>query len=284
MSAEDVYVYSGLQLAVVYELNDKGRPKAVDTTAYTGLEVYATKEYTPSLPKPAKVPHTGNDQLLKTQIFPGKEPATADFQVGAEDLDLLAKLAGTTIKEEAGLKMLPHLHDLQGKEKSVMVILAQAALSKIMSAQGYHFHMITSSKMVATLPGAGESPLPLVFDMTINPSRRYPWGANIAPLADIYDPLSGVPDMGVFAQGVLSGFSEYQPRIASFISGPSTTVFEFPPSMQAVSTDKISVFTAAPTDDYSEKISAGITKATTGVTFGVSPGDGVEVHILFQKA
>jgi hypothetical protein len=285
MTAENTYLYSGFQLGVIYELNSKGRPKAVNTTPYTGIEVYATKAYSPSLPQPRKVPHTGNDRLLKTQIFPGQEPATAELSVGAEDLDLIAMLAGTTVKQIAGMNMLPHLHDLQGKETQVGLILYQAALSRVTSAQGYHFHFISSSKMVVRLPGAGESPIDVMYDLTLNPSEYYLWGAALAPLSDIYDPLSGVPETGVFEAGIFSGFSEFEPRIASFISGNNTTVFDFPASMPAVDVAKIAVFTAQPTDDETVLVPASdYTPAVTGVTMDTGLTTGTEVHIVYQKA
>lgn len=285
MTAEKTYLYSGFQLGVIYELNSKMRPKGVDTTAYTGVEVYATKAYNPTLPAARKVPHVGNDRLLKTQIFPGQEPATAEFSVGAEDLDLIAMLSGTTIKQLAGMNMLPHLHDLQGKETQVGVIMYQAALSRLTSAQGYHFHFITSSKMVARLPGAGNDPIDFMYDLTINPSTKYLWGAPLAPLSDACDPLSGVPDMGVFEAGVMSGFSEYEPRIAAFISKASEDEFLFPASMPAADVNKIAVFRAAPTDDEAELISASdYTPSVTGVLFDSPVTTDDEVIIVYQKA
>jgi len=285
MTAENTYVYAGLQLGIIYELNSKMRPKGVDTTAYCGIEVYATKAYSPTLPAPRKVPHVGNDRLLHTQIFPGQEAASAELSVGCEDLDLIAMLAGTTIKQLAGMNMLPHLHDLQGKEISVGAILYQAALSRLTSAQGYHFHFISSSKMVARIPGAGNDPIDLVYDMTINPSSNYLWGAPLSPLSDACDPFSGVPDMGVEEAGILSGFSEFEPRIAAFISKASEDTFLFPANMQAADATKIAVFRAAPTDDEAELISASdYTADVDGVVFDSPVTTDDEVIIVYQKA
>lgn len=285
MAVDTTYVYSGLQNGVVYELNAMGRPKGTGATAYVGTEVYATKAYAPSLPQPRKVPHVGNDRLLKTQIFPGQEPASAELSVGAEDLDLVAMLGGTIIKTVAGMKMLPHLHDLQGKETKVGLILYQAALSRQTSASGYHFHFISSSKMVVRLNGAGTEPIDFVYDLTINPSENYLWGASLAPLANIYDPLSGVAETGVFEAGVFSGFSEYEPRIAAFIAGASQEIYDFPLSMPAFDATKIAVFTADPADDTATLVNpADYTATVTEVTFDIAPATGDEVIILYQKA
>jgi hypothetical protein len=280
---ENTFVYSGLQNAAVYLLNSKGRPKGTGLVAYTGISMYATKSYNPTLPQPRKVPHPGNDRLLKTQIFPGQEAASAELAVGAEDLDLIAALTGTTIKEIAGLKMLPHLTDLQGKEKQVGLILWQDALSRRTSTPGYHYHMISSSRMVPILPGAGNDPIDMRFDITINPSENYLWGAPLSPLSDIYDLFSGVPETGASEAGIFSGFGDYIPRIAAFVSGSNTTVFDLPANMPAVSTDNMVVFTAAPTDDEATLVDpADYTPTVNGITFDAGQASGTEVIILFQ--
>lgn len=282
-TVEETYLYSGLQNGRVYLLNTKGRPKATNTVAYTGHGIYASKSYNPTLPSSRRVPHPGNDRLLKTQLFPGQDPASAELSVGSEDLGLIAMISGTTIKEIAGMKLLPHLHDLQGKEKAVGIILWQAAVSRQASTPGYRTHIITSSKMVARLNGAGNDPIDFVYDVSINPSEKYLWGASLAPLADIYDEFSGVPDMGVFEAGVLSGFSTTTPRIASFISGASTTVFAFPVNEKAANVDDIAVFTASAADEESELVDpADYTAAVTGITFDVTPGLNKEVHVVYQ--
>jgi hypothetical protein len=282
---ENVYVYSGFQLGIVYLLNAKGRPAGTDLTPYTGIEMYATKSYAPTLPAPRLVAHTGNDRLLKTQIFPGQEAAKAQLAVGAEDLDLIAMLTGKSVITRSGMPMLPHLDDLQGKEKTVGVILYQAALAKNTSAAGYHFHMVASSKMVPTLPGAGEAPIDLTFDMTLNSSTNLLWGESLAPLADPYDPLSGVPISGVFNAGIFSGFSNFAPRIASFIGDNSEDEFLFPPSMQAADVNTISVYTCQPADDSTVVVNTGdYTAALDGVTFDNPPATGEEIYVLYQKA
>lgn len=279
------YHYTGLQNGVVYESNAKGRPKGVNGTAYVGFDVYASKTYSPSLPQPRIVPHPGNDMLLHTQSFPGQEAASAQLGVGAEDLDLLAMVTGTTKKTIAGMVMLPHMTNLQGKEKQVSVLLYQAAVSRRLGLAGYHFHMISSSKVVGVLPGAGNDPIDFVYSMVINPSENYMWGGALAPLADIYDPFSGVAETGAKTAGIFSGFSAYEPRLAAFVAGASQEEFLFPASMQAVNVTDIAVFTAAPTDDVAELVDAAdYTAATTGITFDIAPTEGDEVIIIYQKA
>lgn len=283
---ETTYMYSGLQNAVVYDLNAKGRPQAADTgVAYIGLEVHATKLYSLSVPAARRIPHTGNDRLLATQIFPSLEPVTGELSVGSEDLDLLAVLTGTTIKESAGFKMLPHMTDLQGREPTVGLLLWQAAVSKQTKSPGIHFHIIPSTRAVPRLPGAGDNPIDLVFDLAPNPSYYHLWGEELAPLSDIHDPLSGVADTGAFEAGFWSGFSDYPNRVAAFIAQNAQVLFEFPASRPAISAADadIEVFMGEQTDDYLELVDpADYSVALTGVTFGVAPGVGKEIQIVYK--
>lgn len=284
MAVENTYMYSGLQSAVAYALNSKGRPAAADDgLPYIGLEVHATKLYNLTLPPPRRVPHIGNDRLLATQIFPTQEPASGELSVGSEDLDLIAALSGTEIKETAGAKMLPHMSDLQGKEPVVGMLLWQAALSRQTKKSGIHFHIVPSTKAVVRLPGAGENPIDLVYDLAPNPSEYHLWGEALAPLADIYDPLSGVSDTGAFEAGIWSGFSDYPYRIAAFIAQPAQVEFEFPSSRPAISTTTVAVFMGAQTDSALEEVDPGdYTVALDKVTFDVAPGDGAEIQIVYQ--
>jgi hypothetical protein len=284
MTTENVYMYSGLQNAVAYELNAMGRPKAVaGGIAYVGSEVHATKVYTLTLPAPRRIPHIGNDRLLATQIFPSQEAATGELNVGSEDLDLIAALTGLTVKETAGLSMLPHLTDNSGKEPNVGLLLWQAAISKRLKKQGIHFHIVPSTRAVPRIAGAGENPIDLVFDLAPNATEYHLWGEALAPLADIYDEFSGVSDTGAFESGVWSGFSDYPNRIAAFIAQAAQVEFLFPTSRPAISTVDVAVFTGAQTDtSLTEVDPADYTVALDGVTFDVAPGVGKEIQVIYQ--
>jgi len=274
------FVYAGFQTLVVYELNAYGRPAATGLTAYTGLEVYGTKLYNLTLPSSRKIPHTGNDRLLKVQQFAPLEVASGEINVGAEDLDLIAALSGSTILEIAGAQMLPHLSDLAGNEPNVGMIMYQAALAKS-GPQRFHFHVITSTKAVVRLPGAGPDPIDLIFDLAPDPVDHYLWGYDMAPLSDPSDPYSGVTPTGATEAGIWSGFADGKIRIASFIGDGATLIFPFPANLQANDATNIDVFTATG-DTVTDEAPAGWTGALTGVTFSVAPTNGHEVHIVYQ--
>jgi len=276
------FVYSGFQTGVIYELNAYGRPNAANLTAYTGIEIYATKLYSLTIPPARKIVHVGNDKALKTQQFPPLEPATGEISVGAEDLDVIAALSGASIVEIAGMQMLPTLTDLQGSEPNIGLILYQAAVAQS-GAQRYHFHMITSTKAIVRLGGFGAEPIDLVYEIAPDKVDRYLWGMDMAPLADPSDPYSGVTESGALDAGIWSGFSAAEPRIASFIGDGVTKAFNFPDNMQAADITNVAVFTATGAT-VTEEAASGYVVTAGAVTFTVAPTNGHEVHVLYQKA
>lgn len=284
MTVGTTYLYSGFQNAVIYALNAKGRPAAeAGGLVYAGREVHATKLYNLTIPAARRIPHIGNDRLLATQIFPSQEPVTGELSVGSEDLELLEVLTGLTIKAVAGIKMLPHMTDQQGNEPSVAMLMWQAAVERSTKAQGIHFHIVPNTQAVPRLPGAGDNPIDLVFDLAPNPTEYHLWGEALAPLADIYDPLSGVSDTGAFESGLWSGFSDYPLRIAAFIAATAQVEFLFPASRPCINTANVSVYSGAQTDDALTLVDpADYTVASDGITFLVAPGLGVEIQVVYQ--
>jgi hypothetical protein len=281
------YVFSGSKNVVIYALNANGRPAATNGVAYTGLELYGFKAYNLTIPPARRIAHIGNDRLLKQQVFPPIEPASGEIAVGATDLDIVALLTGGTIVEKAGMRMLPHLSDLQGSEPNVGMIMYQSALARS-GPQRWRFHFITSTKAIVRDPGAAQEPVDLVFDLAPDPVNRYLWGQDLSELTDPSDPYSGVTESGALDAGIWSGFCAYRPRIASFVAQAAQVLFEFPDNLQAADATNIAVFTVNGTGTPVEEDAADYTATTAGVTFDTAPvttyGTGTEVNILYQIA
>jgi len=276
------FVYTGFQTGVVYELNANGRPNGTTLDPYTGIEVYAAKLYNLTLPSSRKVPHVGNDRLLKVQQFPSQEVATGEISVGAEDLQLIAALTGLTVLEVAGMQMLPHMTDIQGKEPNVGLLLYQAALAQS-GPQRYHFHMVTSTKAIPRLPGFGADPIDIIYDIAPDPVDRYLWGYDMAPLGDVSDPYSGVSPTGAMEAGVWSGFAAGEPRICAWVADGVEDTFLFPENMPANDATNIAVWTATGSTVTPVPLGSGVTAALTGVVFDSAPTVDHEVIVLYQK-
>lgn len=264
------FVYSGLQSATIFDLNAYGRPKGTGLTAYTGLSVYATQVFTMNIPEPRRVPHSGNDRLLLTQIFPSKESITAELQVGAEDHDIIALLSGLSLVNIIEAQMMPLATQKQGKEPNVGMFLSQAALGQS-GLQRYHTYAIPSTKAVPRAPGAQENPEPYRYSLSPNPVLAYLWGP------DIVDDASQATE-----SAVQSLFSEGELGIAAFIADGVEDQFLFPTDAPAFDVNKIAVYTAS--GSTVTPVTVDITKATTGVTFDYAPANLTEVILFYQKA
>lgn len=287
--AKEPIVFSGFHRGVAYKLNTYGRPDPSVADPYigpyTGIEIYAAKTFGLTVPGTRKVPHIGNDRLLKVQQFPTQEPITGEIGVGAEDLDLVALLGGSTIVTAAELRMLPHGSDLQGSEPNIGFIMIQDALAQS-GPQRYRFLIIPSTKAVPRASGAGNDPIDYIYDLAPDTVNQHLWGEPLSILSDPSDPFSGVSESGADEAAFWDGYSEYEPRICSWLAQAAQVAFTFPEDKQAADTDKIAVWTANGTTVT--EITTGITKAVTGVTFDTAPvttyGAGTEVHVLYQKS
>jgi len=281
------YVFSGAKNVIIYSQNAYGRPNGTGATAYTGLSLWGYKAYNLTIPPARRIAHIGNDRLLKQQVFPPVEAAAGEIAVGATDLDIIAALTGATIVEKAGMRMLPHMSDLQGSEPNVTMLLYQAAIAQS-GAQRWRFHFIPNTKAIVREPGAGQEPIDLIFDLAPDPVNTYPWGADLSVLADPSDPYSGVSESGADEAGIWSGFSAYRPRIASFIAQAGQVLFSFPDNLQAANATDISVVSVLTNGTPVDEDAADYTATVAGVTFDTAPvvtyGAGVEVHILYQIA
>jgi len=285
------YVFSGSKQVIIYQLNANNRPDGskADTAgaAYTGLELYGFKAYNLTIPPARRIAHIGNDRLLKQQVFPPIEPASGELAVGATDLDIVAALTGGTIVNVAGMRMLPHLSDLQGSEPNVGLIMYQAAIAQS-GPQRWRFHIISNTKAIVREPGAGQEPIDLVFDLAPDPVTQYLWGGDLSVLSDPSDPFSGVSESGADEAGIWSGFSAYRPRIAAFSAQAAQVAFEFPADKQAADATNVEVVTVLGTGTPVVEDAADYTATTASITFNTAPvttyGAGVEVLVLYQIA
>lgn len=285
------YVFAGSKQVIIYELNANNRPDGSKADgageAYTGLELYGFKAYNLTIPAARRVAHIGNDQLLKQQVFPPIEPATAEIAVGATNLDIIAALTGATIVNVAGMRMLPHLSDLQGLEPNVGLIMYQAAIAQS-GPQRWRFHMIPNTKAIVREPGAGQEPIDLVFDLAPDPVDQYLWGGDLSVLSDPSDPFSGVSESGADNAGIWSGFCAYRPRIAAFAAQAAQVAFDFPADKQSADATNLEVVAVVGTGTPAVVDPADYTATTATITFDTAPvttyGAGVEILALYQIA
>lgn len=279
------YTYVGARDGYVYELNAYGRPASTGQDAYNGFALKGLKSYNLTVPPARRIAHQGNDGVRAQQLLPPLEPATAEINIDGSDLDMLAAIMGVTIVEIAGIQMLPHLSDRRGYEPNVGMITYQAAVADS-GAQRWRVTIVSNTKMIPRLPGAGPDPIDFVFDLSPNPVDVYLWGSELAPLADISDPYSGVSASQAFSAGIWDGFMAYRPNLISFKPIAGQTSFPYPEGKQGANVTDYEVVSVLTTGTPVIEQAADLTVATTGITFNTAPvttyGAGVEVNILYQ--
>jgi hypothetical protein len=285
------YVFSGSKQVIIYELNANNRPDGSKAdgagAAYTGLELYGFKTYNLTIPPARRIAHIGNDRLLKQQVFPPIEPATGEISVGATNLEIIAALTGATIVNKAGMRILPHMSDLQGAEPNVGMIMYQAAIAQS-GSQRWRFHMIPNTKAIVREPGAAQEPVDLIFDLAPDPVDKYLWGGDLSVLSDPSDPFSGVSESGADNAGIWSGFCAYRPRIAAFSAQADQVAFSFPADKQAADATNVEVVAVLGTGTPVVVDAGDYTATTAAITFDTAPvttyGAGVEILVLYQIA
>lgn len=283
-------VFSGFHKGIAYALNAYGRPDASAADPYigpyTGHELYAAKTFSLTVPATRKVPHLGNDRLLKVQQFPPQEPITGEVGIGAEDLDLVSLLTGAAVITKAGAKGMIYGSDLQGQEPNVGFIMLQDALAES-GPQRYRNLFVPSTKAVPRSPGLGNDPIDMIYDLAPDVVDHHLWGELLSILDDPSDPNSGVSESGATTLAFEVLFSAYEMRICSFIAQAAQTIFTFPEDKQAQNVTDLEVFTAIGAA-VTEESASDYTAAVTGITFNTAPvttyGAGVEVHVLYQLA
>lgn len=281
------FTYVGARNGRVYELNTYGRPKAINASVYNGYELKGLKTYGLTIPPARRIVHQGNDGVRAQQLLPPIEAAAAEINIDGTDLDLLAAIMGVTIVEIAGMRLIPHLSDRRGYEPNVATITYQTAVADS-GAQRWRVTIVSNTKMIPRLPGAGPESIDFVFDLAPNPVDVYPWGSQLAPLVDPSDPYSGASASQAFQAGIWDGFCAFRPNLVSFVPTAGQVAFPFPESAQAANVTDLQVVTALTTGMPVIQDAADYTVATSGVTFDTAPvttyGAGVEVHIIYQMA
>jgi len=283
--AVEPYTYVGARDGVVYELNAYGRPAApAGGSAYNGFALKGLKSYNLTIPPARRIVHVGNDGVRAQQLLPPIEAAAAEINIDGTDLDLLAAIMGVTIVEIAEIQMIPHLSDRRGSEPNVGIMTWQAAVADS-GAQRWRTTIVSNTKMIPRLPGLGPDVIDFVFDLAPNPVDQYLWGSELAPLADVSDPYSGVSASQAFSAGIWDGFAAYRPHLVSFKPAAGQTVFPFAENKQAANVTGVQVVTALTTGTPVIQDAADYTMALTGVTFNTAPvttyGAGVEVNIIY---
>lgn len=244
----------GLQYACVFELNTAGRPRALTSAAYGGIEIKGPKVWTFTAPKPVKKTHLGNNRVKATDYLPSQDSAESELKASVYDYPLLALLGGVKTFAIGEAMAMAQITDKQGKEPDVAIHLFQQSLDLATGTRRWRNVLIPSARCIAQLAGMSADPEDVTYSIAMNPVATQFWGTTLTELLE-----------GALEETYLEFMSEGQGRFESFLGDGTVVEFTFPAGMTAMSVAKIAVW------DNGVLKTTGVTKTTDKVTFTTAP-------------
>lgn len=255
----------GLRFAAIFALDANGRPAASTTSAYEGLEIRGPKTFSLTPPDPRQISHMGNDRVLAVDILPPTEPTRGELRASVNDFAVHALLTGTQVKTVGEASEIAYNTDKQGSEPQVGLLLYQQSLSVGDGLRHYRAFVIPLAVCIPKPQGMSENPEDVTYVINPTLSNDRLWGDTLV-LAD-----DGITEASIFEY-----MCEGKPKLVAFLADGTEDEFLFPTSAPAKSTAKIAVF------KNGVEITAGITKATTKVTFTSAPTLNDNITVFYE--
>jgi len=254
----------GLSYASVYALNASGTPLGTGMTAYEGVELDAPLNFEVTFPSPRNITHLGNNGVAMKDVLPPSEGSTANLTLSKRDYTMIALLESTKTYAVGEATGTLRVTNMQGFEAQFGLLFQQ--FGKLADGtRAYRTRIYPKATMLPSGDGFSQEVTPMTY--SVNPSicAAALWGT-------AYSTANEGATSGEYQDFISAG----RLLIASFLAGNSDTVFPFAVARQATGTAKIAVYVDG------VLTSAGITKATTGVTFTGAPGTGKRVDLVYE--
>ena len=269
------FVAAGFRHGQLLVLGADGYPVSATVKAnlYQGLAIERGRELTVTPPEPRVIDHKGDDVVFAKQHLPSETAVTMAYKTGVDDLDLEAALNGTIVTTVGEIVVLPQQSTVQGYENLVLIIAQQAGQPAGKGAAdggnaAWRQIIVPKTWMIAKPTGANES--------------NNAYEKNYAVIPTLSTTGLGGRLLSTAVDGCLGAFqletiSQYPIWWANFKGDGTTLVFAFDALYQAVSTTKMTVYVNG------VLTTAGLTKATTGVTWSpTAPADGVNIAVVYE--
>lgn len=251
-----------------FVLNSDGSPKAVDTSAYEGYEIDGTRDFNLNPAAGTTVANVGNGRLRDTIYRAPRDPSTAELLIGYNSPAVKAALSGVKTYTVGELLGIARLTNVQGSEPDIAMIVSQ---------RGHNGNGLTRYRTIA-IPKARVIPRDAAlndnasqesYQVTMSNSQNQIWGL----------PFS-VATHGATEAAYEEFLSENPIHICAWLADGAETEFLLPTDKQAVSTAKLAIYNFT----SGAVVTAGITKAVTGVTFDYPPTDGDIIVAVYEYA
>lgn len=257
-------------------LNTLGIPAASSVSEYAGVRVVGAKALTITRPEWQRITATGDDRILAQFILPPQEGTSGQLRVGAFDMIAEALISGLTVKTVGELKLLPAATDRRTLT-NILVLGWREAKSVALNDEGrahYEFVLIPSAELTPMGGEWGERATEeRMYALIANVVGKWPWGEDLDEETDGHEEMQ-----------LAEGSCEYIPRISAFAGDGAQLTFAF--GVDAVSTDKVSVWLYDGTTATDITEAAYLTIAEDGLTFTDTnePDEGEYLIVIMEVA
>lgn len=261
----------GLRDLHVFALNANGYPNASGSDAYEGLAASGVKQLTINDPTPRNIFHLGDDGVFNVDLLPPVEAITGEFQMGKvnDTLDALLMNQNAFTQGEADLFGLGT--NQRGFENQVALMwyrIAQSAdpAGSDFGARGYEARILPKAFVFPREGSFNETPETRPYNLLPTFCTKHIWGTSFSTTTE-----------GFTRSQMVRVYTQYKPKLVAWIGNGSQQAFLFPTSFQAQSANKIDGIWVNGTVQV-----AGVTKATTGITFTGAPAANALIVCLYE--
>lgn len=265
----------GLRYLQMLELNtDDHSPKATAAAWNYGRQLEGVNSLELTIPESRTIIVKGDDKVTTVFLLPPEEVIKGEIKASKLQGPAVTTMTGAKESTVGKMKVQAFATEKQGKEKDVCIIGTQIAQdtaygSAEFSAERWLSYLVPLAKLVpkpgSMTPEANQTG----YTLQGRPTRVWPWGLALSEATD-----------GALETQLATLKTINHPVIAAALGDGTETEFLFAADMQAVDTDSITLYSNA--GGTWAAVSAGITKAVTGITYTTAPASGVRLVVVYE--
>jgi hypothetical protein len=240
---------------VVFPLNSDGTLQAESTTVYEGHEIKGPRVFELTPAEPRLVVNPGSGRVLDTIYLPANEASRAELRVGYNNQHINALLTDVLVESVGEATIVAKVTDKQASEPDVALFVTQLAKDSNKLSR-WHSYIIPRARAIPMDSPMNDPALEIRYMITMNPSTVHLWNH---PLTILDEGCTEAAYMDVMTEGKLN--------VVAWLADGVEDEFLFPVDKQAISVGKIALFNY----NTGAEVTAGITKATTGITYAAAP-------------